>query len=166
MNLKQFYTGKAIGFVIVVAIALAYCRMEIAVFDYPFSIYGDLPPDTSAPIVIDKTAVDPALLTRLQADLQEHHAVLRRQQKLRRQTSLTPQEDKIKNDIVDILVSKEANNGNGDYYSQMWPVAVGKRYILIMQPTRTYYDILIDSQTGESSYLQNAASYVVSPPAI
>jgi hypothetical protein len=72
---------------------------------------------------------------------------------------LTPQEEKIKNDIVAILVSKEPDNR--EYYSQLWPRAIGKRYVLVAQPSAdSYYDILIDSKTGESTSLHNAASYL------
>lgn len=115
---------------------------------------------TSTPIVVDKTAVNPALLTKLQTDLQgiTPYFVDSRGYDGK---PLTPQEEKIRNDIADILESKAATNGHGDDYSQSWPIAIGKRYVLITVPTHTYYDILIDSQTGESSILQNAASYVV-----
>lgn len=124
----------------------------------PYPSTATSTPDISAPIVIDKTAVDPALLTRLQADL---HGITPYFVDSRSYDGkpLTPQENKIKNDIVDIFVSKES--GNREFYSQLWPVAIGKRYVLITQLARTYYDILIDSQTGETSFLQNAASYVV-----
>lgn len=150
--------------VIIIAVAILVCVFAVWKLHSPTATPSPSTaistPDISAPIVIDKTTVDPALLTRLQTELQgiTPYFVDSRSYDGK---PLTPQEDKIKNDIVDILVSKEADNGNGDYYSQLWPVAIGKRYILIMQPTRTYYDILIDSQTGESSFLQNATSYVV-----
>lgn len=115
---------------------------------------------TSTPIVVDKTAVDPALLTRLQTDLQSITPYFVDSRSYDGKP-LTPQEEKIRNDVADILTAKAVANGHGDDYSQSWPIAIGNRYILITVPTHTYYDILIDSQTGESLILQNAASYVV-----
>lgn len=114
--------------------------------------------DTSALIVVDKTAVDPALLTKLQTDLQSITPYFVDSRSFDGKP-LTPQEDKIRNDVANILAAKVVANGHGDDYSQIWPIAIGKRYVFITVPTHTYYDILIDSQTGESSYLQNAASY-------
>lgn len=89
---------------------------------------------TSGPVVIDKTTVDSVLLTRLQTDLQHStpHFVDSRDYNGQ---SLTPQEEKIKNDIIDISTAKVVANGYGDDYSQSWPIVIGKRYIVITVPT-------------------------------
>jgi hypothetical protein len=156
MNGKRLSIGKTTGAIIIFAVAAGVTGLALWQKHSPAA---PSTADTSAPIVVDKTAVDPALLTRLQADLQgiTPYFVDTRSYDGK---PLTPQEEKIRNDIADILTSKAAANGHGDDYSQIWPVAIGKRYVLITVPTHTYYDMLIDSQTGESSYLQNAASYV------
>jgi hypothetical protein len=108
---------------------------------------------TSTAAIVDQVAV-----ARLQADLQgvTPYFVDSRSYDGK---PLTTQEEKIQKDVIDILVSKEPDNR--EYYSQLWPRAIGKRYVLVAQPSASgYYDIVIDSQTGESSYLQNGASYI------
>ena len=165
MNLKKFYIGRAIGFIIVPAIVLcAFAVWKLQPSANTSSSGATSTPSattTSTPIVSDKTAVDPALLIRLQADLEgitPYFLDVRSYDG----KPLTPQEAKIRDRIVDILVSKEP--ANRDYYSPLWPLAIGKRYVLAAQPSASgYYDILIDSQTGESSFLQNATSYIIHP---
>ncbi len=163
MNNTRFPISKTVGAIIFIVAAIGVTMLVVFQKHAPTtntstSTSTSSTTDTSAPIVVDKTAVDPALLTKLQTDLQgiTPYFVDSRSYDGK---SLTPQEEKIRNDVADILASKAAANGHGDNYSQSWPIAIGKRYVLITVPTHTYYDMLIDSQTGESSYLQNAASY-------
>lgn len=109
--------------------------------------------------VLSTITVDPALLTRLQANLQDITPYFIDSRSFDGKP-LTSQEEKIKNDIIDILVFKEPENR--EYYSRLWPRAIGKRYVLVAQPSASsYYDILIDSQTGETSFLKNAAGYII-----
>ena len=73
--------------------------------------------------------------------------------------SLTPTEQRIKDDIVALFTAGQA--GNMDYYSQLWLNAVGRRYVLASQPSSgSSYDVIIDSQTGKNISIQNGASYL------
>jgi len=122
---------------------------------------GGTPLAASTSIVINKAVVDPSLITQLQADLQSITPYFVDSRSYDGKP-LTPQEEKIKNDVISILVAKEPENK--EYYSQLWIRAIGKRDVVVMQPSAdSYYDILIDSQTGETSYLKNAANYIVHP---
>lgn len=160
MTLKQFYTGRVIGFAVVVAAALcgfAAWKLLIPAGTHPAETVPA--PAADAPVVIDTAAVDPVLLAQLQGDLKDVKPYFVDTRGYDGKP-LAAQEEKITNDVAAILAAKAASKGIGDDYSQIWPIAIGTRYVLITVPTHTYYDVLIDSHTGESSFLQNAASYI------
>jgi hypothetical protein len=63
--------------------------------------------------------------------------------------SLTPEEQKIKDDLVAVFIAQNPGNDK-DYYSNAWLNAVGKRYILASQPSGgSSLNEIIDSQTGK-----------------
>jgi hypothetical protein len=109
-------------------------------------------------VVPSSPAVDQVELSQLQSDLQSvtpHFIDSTRPD----DGSLTTQEQKIKDDVVALLTSQEADNA--DYYSGLLLRAIGERYVLISQPSAdSYYDVLIDSHTGSSTFIPNGASYV------
>lgn len=77
---------------------------------------------------------------------------------VQRDQTLTPELQKIHGDILALLTAKEPNNA--DYLSQFWLVAVGRRYVLISQPSAgSSYDEIVDSHTGTIRTLPNGASY-------
>ncbi|MEJ0053297.1 MAG: hypothetical protein WDN10_01020 [bacterium] len=71
---------------------------------------------------------------------------------------LTPQEEKIKSDIVALFVSREPDNA--EYYSRLRLRAIGTRYVLVSQPSaESSYDLIIDSATGHATSIPNGANY-------
>lgn len=77
---------------------------------------------------------------------------------IKRGEILTPELQNIYNDILTFLEEKEPDNT--EYRSQLLLTAVGKRYVLISQPSAgSSYDEVIDSQTGEMNSISNGANY-------
>jgi Protein of unknown function (DUF998) len=77
-------------------------------------------------------------------------------------TPQDPQEQKIKDDVVALLLAGQP--GNADFYSQLWLDAVGKRYVLVTQPiAESSFDEIIDSQTGTVTPISESARYDLSP---
>lgn len=71
---------------------------------------------------------------------------------------ITPELQKVKDDVIAFLTVQEP--GNAEYYSQILLVAVGKRYILISQPSAaSYYDEIVDSQTGKITPIPGGTRY-------
>ncbi len=79
-------------------------------------------------------------------------------------TKLSPEDTKIHDDVVAVLAADKPENA--EYYSQIWVAAVGKRYILVSQPSaESSYDMILDAKTGKSGTIEDAASYVHYYPA-
>jgi hypothetical protein len=101
--------------------------------------------------------VDPALLAPLQADLQNVAPHFVDASEANRQT-LTPEEQKIKDDVIALFAARQSDNQQ--YYSGIWLDAVGKRYVLVSQPSAdSAYDVVVDSKTGSTAIIPNGASY-------
>lgn len=134
MKIKQFYTGKAIGFAVMLAILLVF----FAVLKFQSS--------TSAELAATK--VDKVALAQLQSDLKKISPHFIDSSKAYEQT-LTPLDQKIKDDIVALFTAGMPDSK--DYYSGLWLNAVGKRYILASQLSgRSSFDEIIDSRTGKA----------------
>lgn len=73
--------------------------------------------------------------------------------------ALTPEESEIKDRVVELLIAKNPG-GSEDYYSAIWLNAIGKRYILISQPSaESSHDEIIDSQTGTVTPISGEVRY-------
>lgn len=103
------------------------------------------------------TPVNQAALLQLQAELQNVTPHFIDASKAGGQ-SLTPAEQKIKDDVIAIFVAGHPEGT--DYYSQLWLDAVGTRYILVSQPSaESSFDEIIDSQTGKVILVAGEARY-------
>lgn len=117
-----------------------------------FAVWKLSTPNTSTSVSTDTSAsqVDKATLTQLQADLQNVTPHFIDSSKANGQI-LTPEEQKIKDDVVALFLVGQPSNDK-DYYSGLWLDAVGTRYILASQPSaESSYDEIIDSQTGKAT---------------
>lgn len=73
--------------------------------------------------------------------------------------ALTPEEQKIKDDVVALLAAGQPDGS--DYYSGLWLDAVGKRYILLSQPSaESSLNELVDSQTGKVAIIPGGAYFL------
>lgn len=134
MKIKQFYTGKAIGFVVMLAILLV--------------VFAVLKFQSSTPVELAATKVDKVALAQLQSDLKNISPHFIDSSKAYEQT-LTPLDQKIKDDIVALFTAGMPDSKN--YYSGLWLNAVGKRYILASQLSGgSSFDEIIDSRTGKA----------------
>lgn len=71
-------------------------------------------------------------------------------------------EQKIKDDVVAFFVAGQPEGG--DYYSGLWLDAVGKRHILVSQPSGgSSIGEIIDSQTGKVTPISAEAAYYLAP---
>ena len=143
MNFKQFYTGRVIGFVVVVAVALG--------------VFAVWKPQSSAPTVSTTTQVDKTALAQLQTDLRSITPHFIDASKANGQM-LTPEEQKTKDDVVALFTARMPDNK--DYYSGLWLDALGRRYILVSQPSAgSSFDEIIDSQTGNVTPISAERAY-------
>ncbi len=100
-------------------------------------------------------SLDQAALLQLQTDIQgiTPHFI-----DASRTSDKSVKEQNIKNDIVAFLSAGQPDNK--DYYSGLSLDAVGKRYVLISQPSGgSSYDEIIDSQTGKVTHITGKRSY-------
>lgn len=136
-----------LGVIVVTVLAFAFIAWKL-----------NAPKIAQSPSEQATSTADPAVLAKLQADLQTVAPHFIDASKGNGQT-LTPEEQKIKDDVVALfLVANSANNR--DYYSNLWLNAVGKRYILATQPSSgSSYDEIIDSQTGKVTPIPGEARY-------
>jgi len=119
--------------------------------------YSHLPNKPSAETI----AATQAALANLQRDLQNVTPHFIDSSKTNGQT-LTPQEQKIKDDVVAFLTAVQKSNT--DFYSQLWLDGIGKKYILASQPSaESSHDEIIDSQTGEVTPIFGEARYYLAP---
>lgn len=73
--------------------------------------------------------------------------------------ALTPAEQKVKDDVVALFLAVNPG-GDKDYYSSLWLEAVGKRYILVSQPSaESSFDEIVDSQTGMVTPISGEVRY-------
>jgi hypothetical protein len=88
-------------------------------------------------------------LTRFQTDLQDVEPHFIPQSDGKAGATYTPDEQKIRNDTVALLLAENPSQDAG-YYAGLWLDAVGKRYVLATQPSGgSARDEIIDSQTGK-----------------
>ena len=135
----------------IILLAIVILAVLVCIFAV-WKLQSSTPATTTTPPV-EKTA-----LAQLQTDLQKitPHFIDTRTQS---QQVLTPTEQKIKDDVVALLLA-ENPGGDKDYYSGLWIEAVGKRYILVSQPSaESSYDEVIDFQTGTVTPIAGEARY-------
>lgn len=71
----------------------------------------------------------------------------------------TPIEQKIKDDVIALLIAKNSDNDAG-YYSRLRVTAIGGQYVLVTQPSAgSAFDAILDSKTGEVSLVSGEARY-------
>lgn len=127
----------------------------VAVLACAFAAWKLYTPTSTTP------SADKAALVQLQTDLQGVTPHFVDSSKANGQ-SLTPEEQKIKDDIVALLVASQPDNS--DFLSGLWLNAIGKRYILVTQPiAESSYDEVIDSQTGTVTPNPESARYDLTP---
>src|SRR5665213_1893570 len=116
---------------------------------------------TSPPTDTTSTQTSRATLTQLQTDLQGVTPHFLDANRANRQ-AYTPEEQKIKDDVIAVLTAGQSDNG--DYYSGLWLDAVGKRHILVSQPSAgSSIDEIVDSQTGKVTPISAEAAYYLAP---
>ncbi|MDB5188127.1 MAG: hypothetical protein JWO50_647 [Candidatus Kaiserbacteria bacterium] len=107
---------------------------------------------------IDRAALAQEALTRLQANIKNVTPHFVDVSRLNSQ-SLTPEESEIKDDIIGVFITENPGESE-DYYSTIWLIAVGKRYILASKPmAESSYDEIIDSQTGKVTIIPGESRY-------
>ncbi len=103
----------------------------------------------------DTFSVDQAALLQLQTDIK---GITPQFIDAGRTSAQSVREQNIKDDVVVFLSVNQPSNK--DYYSGLWLDAVGKRYILISQPSAgSSYDEIIDSKTGKVTNIARKRSY-------
>lgn len=137
----------------VVVIALLACGFAVWKLSSPAPVTSPPPSTTSS--------MDKATLAQLQADLQNVTPHFIDASKTNGQT-LTPQEQKIKDDVVAVLLATNPGQDK-DYLASLWFDAIGKRYILASQPSGgSSLNEIIDSQTGKVTLIPGGGYYLAS----
>lgn len=129
--------------VIIVAVVILVCVFAI------WKLHPTTP--TTSP-------VNQAVLAQLQSDMQgvTPHFIETGDDNRR---TYTLAEQKIKDDLVTFLRATNPG-GDKDYYSGLWLDAVGKRHVLVSQPSGgSSIDEIIDSQTGKVTPISAERSY-------
>lgn len=109
----------------------------------------------------EATSATQVALAKLQVDLQNITPHFIDSSKASGQV-LTPEEQKIKDDVIALLSARQKSNA--DFYSKLWLSGVGKRYILVSQPSgESFHDEIIDSQTGEVTPIFGLTRYFLTP---
>ncbi|MDO8604270.1 MAG: hypothetical protein Q7K40_02625 [bacterium] len=143
---KQNFKGKIFSIGIVALIFMGVIGL-FAFADWKLKFH---PPATSP---VGQTA-----LMQLQADMQgvTPHFIKTGDDNRR---TYTPVEQKIKDDLVTFLLAANPG-GDKDYYSGLWLDAIGKRHILVSQPSSgSSINEIIDSQTGKVTPISAEREY-------
>lgn len=133
----------------------------IALIVCGFVVWKLSTPNMPAPVTTNTdttTQNSQVALAQLQADLQEVTPHFIDASKGSGQT-LTSEEQKIKDDMVAVLLAADPGQSK-DYLSSAWLNAVGKRYILVTQPSGgSSLNEIVDSQTGKITIIPGERAY-------
>jgi hypothetical protein len=135
----------------IVCLAVLACAVVVWKLQSPASTAIATPP-------VDKVALAQAALARLQANMQNVTPHFIDANRVNAQ-SLTPEESEIKDDIIGVFITENPGESE-DYYSTIWLIAIGKRYILASKPmAESSFDEIVDSQTGTVTPISGEARY-------